>query len=192
MIYIHKDARLDRFYISDFMVGQVLKTNIIPEIADHKMVIIDLDMEDLKLWGSFYWKMNNHYLLDKFYKDDIDNLIIQFEQRKSFMNILDNWEMCKIKVKSISKSFSTMRSNERKTILKLCNEIKGYDPDPIILKNIEEKEQEIKNFISKGNLIRSKNGALNKIYKEGKEICRKRKDKKMVMLKIYTSIKERK
>ena len=130
-------------------------------------------MEDLKLWGSFYWKMNNHYLLDKFYKDDIDNLIIQFEQRKSFMNILDNWEMFKIKVKSISKSFFTMRSNERKTTLKLCNEIKGYDPDPIILKNIEEKEQEIKKFISKGNLIRSKNDALNKIYKEGKEISRK-------------------
>ena len=78
-----------------------------------------MDIEDLKLWGSFYWKTNNHYLLDKFYKDDIDNLIIQFEQRKSSMNILDNWEMFKIKVKSISKSFSTMRSNERKTILKL-------------------------------------------------------------------------
>ena len=81
--------------------------------------------------------------------------------------------MFKIKVKNISKSFSTMRSNERKTILKLCNEIKGYDPEPIILKNIEEKEQEIKNFKSKGNLIRSKNEALNKIYKKGKEISRK-------------------
>ena len=53
MIYTHKDARLDRFYISDFMVGHVLKTKILPEIADHKMVIIDFDMEDLKLWGSF-------------------------------------------------------------------------------------------------------------------------------------------
>ena len=43
MIYTHKDARLDRFYISDFMVGHVLKTEILPEIADHKMVIIDFD-----------------------------------------------------------------------------------------------------------------------------------------------------
>ena len=173
MIYTHKDARLDRFYITDFMVGQVLKTKVLPEIADHKMVIIDIDMEDLKLWGPFYWKMNNHYLVDKFYKNDIENLIIQFEQRKSYMNILDNWEIFKTKVKNISKSFSTLRSNERKTILKLCDEIKGYDPDPITLKNIEEKEQEIKNFKSKGNLIRSKNEALNKIYKEGKEISRK-------------------
>ena len=90
MIYTHKDARLDRFYISDFMVGHVLKTKLLSEIADHKMVIIDVDMEDLKLWGALYWKMNNHYLLDKFYKDDIDNLIIQFEQRKSSMNIFDN------------------------------------------------------------------------------------------------------
>ena len=40
MVYTHKDARLDRFYISDFMVGQVLKTKVLPEIADHKMVII--------------------------------------------------------------------------------------------------------------------------------------------------------
>ena len=38
MIYTHKDARLDRFYISHFMVGQVLKTKLLPEIADHKMV----------------------------------------------------------------------------------------------------------------------------------------------------------
>ena len=123
MIYTHKDARLDRFYITDFMVGQVLKTKVLPEIADHKMVIIDIDMEDLKLWGPFYWKMNNHYLVDKFYKDDIENLIIQFEQRKSYINILDNWEIFKTKVKNISKSFSTLRSNERKTILKLCDEI---------------------------------------------------------------------
>ena len=56
---------------------------------------------------------------------------------------------------------------------KLCNEMKGRDPDPEILQNIEEKEQEIKNFISKGNLIRAKNDVLNKIYKEGKEVNRK-------------------
>ena len=56
------------------------------------------------------------------------------------MDILDNWEMYKCKVKSISKSFSTLQSNERKTMSKVCNEMRRHDPDPEILKNTEEKE----------------------------------------------------
>ena len=30
-------------------------------IADHKIIIIDLSMEDLKSWGDFYWKLNTHF-----------------------------------------------------------------------------------------------------------------------------------
>ena len=71
MKFTCKNARLDRFYISDFMLGYVKKSATLSEVAGHKLVLLDLDLEDLKLWGKFYWKMNNHYSGDNFYKREI-------------------------------------------------------------------------------------------------------------------------
>ena len=56
--------------------------------------------------------------------------------------------------------------------------MKERDCDMEIMQNIMNKEQEIKNFISKGNMIRSKSEALNKVYEEGREINRKEEIKK--------------
>ena len=90
MKFTCKNARLDRFYIPDFMLGYVKKSATLSEVADHKLVSIDLDLEYLKLWGKFYWKMNNHYLGDNFYKKEIQKLVQNFEERKSYIYILGN------------------------------------------------------------------------------------------------------
>ena len=180
MTFTCKNARLDRFYISGFMTGYVKKKQsaTLPEIADHKLVLTDLDLEELKLWGKFYWKMNYHYLGDIFNKREIQKLFEKFDKRKPYMYILVNWEIFKLEVKKVTNSFCVFRAKHRTNIISICNKMKERDFDMEILQNITNIEQEIKNFISKGNMIRSKSEVLNKIYEEGKEISRKEEIKK--------------
>ena len=91
-VFTYKNARLDRFYISE-MLGRYLKNfKLFSVIADHKQVLIELDIEGIKPWGKFYWKLNNQLLNDVFYKLEIENLLDNFEERKQNLNILENWE----------------------------------------------------------------------------------------------------
>ena len=86
--------------------------------------------------------------------------------------------MFKLEVKKITKSFSIVRAKHTTNTILICNEMKERDFDMEIMQNIMNKEQEIKNFISKGNMIRSKSEVLNKVYEEGREINRKEEIKK--------------
>ena len=82
MPFTCKNAILDRFYLSGYMIGHVKKNKILPEIDDHKFVMIELDLEELKLREKFYWEMNNHYLGDRIYKREVEKHFEQFEERK--------------------------------------------------------------------------------------------------------------
>ena len=53
------------------------------------------------------------------------------------------------------------------------------------MQNINKKEKEIRNFINKGNLVRVKNEAVNKIYEDGTEINRKEEIRKGYYRYIY-------
>ena len=48
-----------------------------------------------------------------------------------------------------------------------------------------KKEKEIRNFMNKGNLVRVKNEAVNKIYEDGTEINRKEEIRKGYYKYIY-------
>ena len=128
--------------------------------------------------GEILLEDEYHYLGDNFYKREIQKLFQNFEERKSFIYILDNWEMFKLEVKKVTKSFSILRAKHRTNTILICNEMKERYFDMEIMQNIMNKEQEIKNFISKGNMIRSKSEVLNKVYEEGREINRKEEIKK--------------
>ena len=178
MIFTHKDSRIDRFYVSDLIAGLVTKYRTLSAVADHKMILMEIDMDDFKLWGNFYWKINNFYLNDPYYRKDINNLLLQFEERKKFTHILDNWELFKTEIQKTSKSFSRFKARERDHIQKVCSELKERGCSFLVLENILEEEKKIKNFKNKGNLVRAKNDGLNKLYNEGKEINRKEEIKK--------------
>ena len=81
-------------------------------------------------------------------------------------------------VQKISKSYSSMKARQRNITKKICKEMKQRDFNNETMQNINKKEKEIRNFINKGNLVRTKNEALNKIYEEGMEINRKEEIRK--------------
>ena len=43
-------------------------------LADHKPVSLDIELDGTKMWGYFYWKLNNFYLKDDFYKIEIKKI----------------------------------------------------------------------------------------------------------------------
>ena len=177
-IFTHKNARLDRFYISEMLERYMKNFKTFSVMADHKPVLIEIDIEGIKPWGKFYWKLNNQLLNDVFYKLEVENLMDNFEERKENLNILENWEQFKNEVQKISKSYSSMKARQRNITQKICKEMKQRDFNNETMQNINKKEKEIRNFINKGNLVRTKNEALNKIYDEGMEINRKEEIRK--------------
>ena len=83
-------------------------------IADHKPVILEVNIDEFKPWGSYYWKLNSSFLYDIHYVKEIENLFVKFELRKEEMDILDNWELSKNEIKDTSKKFASARANQRK------------------------------------------------------------------------------
>ena len=79
----------------------------------------------------------------------------------------------KKKVQKISQNIGSTLAARRKKELEICKTLKNQNLPDEILENIKEKEKEIKNIQTLGNLIRVKNNTLNKIYLEGKQIDRK-------------------
>ena len=75
-----------------------------------------------------------------------------------------NGKFLKTEVKNISKSFAKFKATERQNIQIICNALRNQDPDKELLENIEREEELIKDFISKRNIVRSINEALNKLY----------------------------
>ena len=83
--FTHKTAGLDRIYISDSILNTLYKVRHLNFLADHKPVMIQLNIEDIQFWGKSYWKMNNYYLNDVFYENEINALFDEYENRKTYM-----------------------------------------------------------------------------------------------------------
>ena len=144
MTFTHKDSRIDRIYVTDLIDGLVTKCRTLSAVADHKMILMEIDMADFKLWGIFYWKIKNFYLNDTYYHKYIDNLLLQFEERKKFTHILENWELLKTEIQKNSKSFSRFKSSEKEHIQKVCSDLKERGCSFSVLENINKEEKKIK------------------------------------------------
>ena len=134
---------------------------------------MEINLDKFKPWGRYYWKFNNSLLTNAIFKQEILDLILNYHETKILNEPHQNWKSFKNQVKTISKKFGNFLSALRKNEIIACQNLKNQNPSEDFLKDIEEKEKEIKNFQNLGNLIRSKNQILDKIYSEGKSINRK-------------------
>ena len=171
--FTHLRSRIDRIYLSKILYPKILKIQHTTKIADHKTVLLEINLDKFKPWGRYYWKFNNSLLTNAIFKQEILDLIFNYHETKMLNEPHQNWESFKNQVKIISKKFGNFLSALRKNEVIACQNLKNQNPTEEILKDIEEKEKEIKNFQNLGNLIRSKNKILDKIYSEGKSINRK-------------------
>ena len=73
--YTNQVSRLDRIYISNFLITKIKNISLGEYISDHRTTEIDIEMENFKQWGKGYWKLNNFYLKDQFCREEINNII---------------------------------------------------------------------------------------------------------------------
>ena len=175
--FTHKTARIDRIYVSETILNTVHNVKHLNTLADHRPVYTQINFDDIKLWGKFYWKLNNYFLNDTYYQQEINSLFDQYETRKNSTNCIQNWELLKQEIKSTSKSYANFKSKERKLQQDIINQMKDKNLDPDIRENLTKTEEDLKSFINSGNRVRAKNDIINRIYDEGREINRKQEIK---------------
>ena len=112
--FTHKTARLDRIYVSDSILNTLHKAKHLNFLSDHKPVMIQLNIEDIQFWGKFYLKLNNYYLNDIYYQNEINTLFDDYDDRKTYMTHIENWEYLKIQIQNKFKSFENTKANQRK------------------------------------------------------------------------------
>lgn len=175
--YTNQVSRLDRIYISNFLITKIKNIKLGEYISDHRTVELEIEIENFKLWGKGYWKLNNFYLKDAFYREEINN-IINKEKNENYRNILEKWEIIKGKIKKQSISYAIFKSKERKIKTEIFNNLLTQNIDNETKENIKNEIEKINNFKNEGNKVRTKNETLNKIYEEGKQINRKEEFRK--------------
>ena len=124
IVYTHKTARIDRIYITESLGSKISKCKHLETIADHKPVILEVNIDEYKPWGSYYWKLNSFLLNDIHYVQEIEDLFDSFELRREDMDILDNWEIFKNEIKDTSKKIASARANQRKAQILINKEIR--------------------------------------------------------------------
>ena len=134
--FTHSRSRLDRIYLSNILYPKILKIQHTAKIADHKTVLLEINLDKFKPWSRYYWKFNNSLLTNVMYKQEIDNLITNYHNTKFLNEPHQNWESFKNQVKTISKKFGNFLSALRKNELIACQNLKNQNPTEEILKDI--------------------------------------------------------
>ena len=93
-----KNSRIDRFLISIFLLTKIESILHKEYLSDHKVVELVLKLDKFEKWGRGFWKINNNYLNDKKFQNEIRETIkkIDFEH---FENPIRKWENIKNNIK---------------------------------------------------------------------------------------------
>ncbi len=107
--------RIDYIFVSKNIFQSIVNCEHIDiGNTDHRGVLCNFAIEKIQ-WGKSYWKMNNSFLKEKKYVNDI-NVIIDRTVREftSDLEPQEMWEYCKVKVKQYSLEYGKNRAMKRK------------------------------------------------------------------------------
>ena len=165
-------------------MNKVQKVKHLHQLADHRPVMTQINIEEVKFRGDFYWKMINFYLNDQYYQKEINELFENYNDRKSNLKLIEYWEILTQEIQKTSKSYSNFKSKERELQKDIINQLKGKNLDlPIQQINKEIETNLKKNFVMSGNRVRAKNSIINKVYEEGRA-------KNSIINKVYEEGRE--
>ena len=86
-------SRIDRFYISEFLLTKITNFKHDTYISDHKVIILEINIDTFNKWGKSYWKINNSLFNDKIY----ENLILETLNNFNYSRPSREWEILKKK-----------------------------------------------------------------------------------------------
>jgi len=95
------ESRLDRIYVSGSLVPNIQKASILPSFSDHRIVNSCFSFSNGG--RSAYWKFDNHLLKLDYFKEQVEDIMMDFinSPNKSF----SKYELLKFKIKQLSMEF---------------------------------------------------------------------------------------
>ena len=177
-------SRLDYFLLPMSNLSLVGNCEIIPNsLSDHSMVLIEIDLHE-EIRGRGYWQLNNSFLTNKEYVDEVNKIIDLARFRYAELNPGLKIEMLKKDVTEFSMYFGKINASKRKTQIEAlkrklkslekrlnCINLAAQNVVNLIEKincKIDSTKEEINTIESvniRGTLIRSK----ARFYEEGEK-----------------------
>ena len=100
-------SRLDYWLLSEHLINNVKKTDIIPNInSDHSCISLHLISSFNTKRGPSYWKFNTRLLLDKDYVKFITQIIRNSAQYHDNQDKNIKWELIKMEIRNATISYS--------------------------------------------------------------------------------------
>ena len=105
-------SRLDRIFVSPQLLGDC-STEFFP-YSDHKFVHCSLFLDtNSGRHGKSYWKLNNSILSDDYFKQKIENLLIDSRTlRPAFSSTGEWWDDVKTRIKKVAIKHSSVKKRE--------------------------------------------------------------------------------
>lgn len=163
-------SRLDYFLLSENLVNSVVSCeHRISYKSDHSIVELKVDINNTQR-GPGYFKLNNTFLLDNQYQENIRNSIQETTTINRNANPNTLWELIKGTIRNETIRYGTMKKKERnKNEQKLTNEIENLetmmnnsnnnDTIDLLKQQIDAKKTELNTLIeikTEGYILRSK------------------------------------
>ena len=71
--FTNKASRIDRIYVPQTFHSKILEIQHLDGISDHKLIILNLNLDKFKSWGNYYWKFNNTLLENNPFQQKVKN-----------------------------------------------------------------------------------------------------------------------
>jgi exodeoxyribonuclease-3 len=159
-------SRIDFWLIEEILLSCVLQSDIRPALiksTDH--LAISLKLRPLSKRGPGYWKLNNTYLEDDGFINNISAVINSFNDLNLHSHRL-KWELCKNEIKEKSIAFAKQKARERQnkldTLEKRLKYLYSLNDNLINIQTkaeiiqIENEIENIYSFKARGAQIRSR------------------------------------
>ena len=101
--FTNKASRNYRIYVPQTFHSKILEIQHLDGISDHKLILLNLNLDKIKSLGNYYWKFNNTLLENNPFQQEVKNLINEYNIMKSLGTPHQNRSNFKTKIKKISK-----------------------------------------------------------------------------------------
>ena len=144
-------SRIDFFLVSQQLLGNVIKSDIIPGFkSDHAVPYIIINRE-LASTGPGFWRLNVSLLSDTDYVDAIRKIINE-EKAKTYETIIDKWVFIKAKIRGYTIQVSSRKKKSRTNKYNAIDRKVEYWQDRLIELSNQNNRKEI--FHKKKEMLR--------------------------------------
>ena len=79
--------------------SKILEIQHLDGISDHKLILLNLNLDKFKSWGNYHWKFNNTLLENNPFQQEVKKIINEYNIMKSLGTPIRIGQILKLKSK---------------------------------------------------------------------------------------------